>query len=565
MVDQKEIPEILELAQRATTDRNWPEACRYWDCLRSCSELGVADYLGAATALRESGRFDDAEQALAEAAERFNDDQQIALARAWLANARGDWTTAVSRWASLRERLPENPWYYAGSIHALRGAGLADQIDPLIVTAERLLSAARSRNQDVQSLLTLEIEIAKARLDWDAVRQAVRSSIARGATPSAKAYLALAQACWHLGKSDEADRAAVSALAIEPALAEAVVVRAYAATERGDGEAALACYRRLAELNPGTVRWSMKVIQLLNRLGRVKEAMSELEGVRERWPDDPMVRMFLRNYGPAATADGDSAVASQTAEEEELHTILRRAPDPAKLRRALVVPASDQDVMIGEVDGALSAVLVFTGSNDAVSMPLPLFDRYMAALNITVIYLKDFNRLRFLRGVQSLGDDYPSSLTALREKLSRLNAKRLCTIGNCDGGFAAIRYGIELGADRIVTFCTPTFSPDEALTRIEQARNFMRKRLAAQVPAEMMDLRGFLEGREYSAQIDLFYEENDPRDRAQALHLEGLPGVRLNPQPGLSNHYLLRRLALTSDDLEGWLCKLLGAESTAKG
>jgi len=566
MAGQEELSAMIDRARRATQDRNWPEACRCWDALAPYPERSASDFVGAATAFRELGHYSEAEETLKEAAERFANDRQIALARAWLANTRGDWPTALLRWESLRERFPEDPWCYVGSIHALRGAGHADRIEPLIPVLSRLLTRARQNCRDLASLLSLEIEVAKARLDWEAVRQAVQSSVAQGSKPSGRAFLALAQACWHLGSRDEADDAASRALCEDPTLSEAVVLRAWVATERGDGEAALACYRRLTELNPGTVRWSMKAIQLLNRLGRVKEAMSELEGVRQRWPNDPMVRMFLRNYGPASAGGGSGSASaaglmetgSATAEEEELRAILEKAPGASEHCRPLIVPTSDQDVLVGEVAGAQAAVLVFTGSNDAVSMPLPIFDRYMAALNITAIYLKDFNRLRFLRGVQSLGEDYPSSLAALRVRLNRLGAKRLCTIGNCDGGFAAIRYGIELCADRIVTFCTPTFSPDDSLTKIEQARNFMRKRLAAQVPAEMMDLRGFLEGREYRTRIDLFFEENDPRDRVQALHLKGLPGVRLNPQPGLSNHYLLRRLALASPDFKGMLAGLLG-------
>jgi len=196
-------------------------------------------------------------------------------------------------------------------------------------------------------------------------------------------------------------------------------------------------------------------------------------------------------------------------------------------------------------------------------MPLAIFDRYLAPLNVTAIYLKDFNRLRFLRGIQSLSNDYAGTLAALRDLLNRYAVKRLCTIGNCDGGFAAVRYGVELCAERIVAFSAPTYSPQDALTKIEQARNFMRNRLAAKVPGDMIDLKPFLESRRYRAQIALFYEEEDDRDRPQALHLKGLPGIRLHPQPGLSNHHLLRRLALSRQNFRSMLAELLGLETPA--
>ena len=93
----------------------------------------------------------------------------------------------------------------------------------------------------------------------------------------------------------------------------------------------------------------------------------------------------------------------------------------------------------------------------------------------------------------------------------------------------------------------------------------MRNRLDAKVPKDMIDLKPFLEARQHAGPIDLFYEEEDDRDRIQALHLAGLPGVRLHPQPGLSNHYLLRRLALSNEDFPGMLGKLLGVEPAVSG
>jgi tetratricopeptide (TPR) repeat protein len=513
-----------------------------------------AAYLGAGNALREAGRHDEAEFTLAQAAEQFPEHEQIAIARAWLANARRDWPTAISRWESFRVRFPDNPWGCLGHIHALRGAGRVDQVDPLLGVLDSLVAAAKL---DPPSLRRLQLEVAKARLDWAAVRQAARALLTGEATP--QAWLSLAQACWHLGDRDEADTAASQAIALDPNLADAVVVRAWVATDRGDAETALSCYRRLVELNPGTVRWSLKVIQLLNRLGFVKEALAELEDVRGRWPADPMVRMFLQNYGPAASlAAGLPEHDPNHAEQDPLRVIADKAPAMSEHRRSLIVPDPERDVLPAPVAHAQAAVLIFTGSNDAVSMPLTLFDRYLATLEITAIYLKDFRRLRFLLGIQSLGDDYPGTLSALREFLRREGVKRVCTIGNCDGGFAAIRYGVELGADRIVTFGAPTHRPQDALSRIEQARNFMHQRLAAKAPQEMMDLKPFLEGREHSSQIELFYEAEDARDRVQALHLAGLPGVTLHPQPGLSNHYLLRELALRSRDFRGMLSRLLG-------
>jgi tetratricopeptide (TPR) repeat protein len=570
---EEEISRIIESARRAIERRDWLEASRCWDAVRACSPHHAPAYIGAGEALREAGCYDEAERVLDAGAERFPDNECIAIARARLANARRDWSVALMRWEDVRARFPDNLWGCLGHIYALRGAGRPDQVRTLLAAAEAALAVARQRGLDPVAAFQVEFEIAKTRLDWPAVRQSAEKIIASEATPSARIFLGLAHACWHLGDRGLADRVALQAISADPSLAEPVLIRAWVATDRGDGETALSCYRKLVEISPGTVRWSLKLVQMLNWLGRVKEAMSEIENVRRRWPTDPMVRIFLRNYGPAsALAPGSARNQSRSAEgdpdrvdEDELKAVAGKAPGHEELRRPLLVADPARDILLAESPGAETAVLVFTAKDDAVSLPLPMFDRYLAALGLTAVYLKDFKRLRFLHGIQSLSENYAGTLAALAGVLSRLGVKRLCTIGSCDGGFAAIRYGVELCSDRILAFGATTYSPRVPLTRIEQGGNFMRNRLAANVSGDMIDLKPFLEGRSYGAQIELFYIEEDLRERSHALHLSGLRGISLHPQQGPGNHKLLRRLALLNEDFLGMLGKLLGVDPAGCG
>jgi tetratricopeptide (TPR) repeat protein len=528
-------------------------------------------YLELGNALREAGRYDEAELVFGEGADRFPYNEGIAINQAWLANVRRDWPTALSRWEAVRARFPKSPWCYLGNAEALRAVGRSDDVDTLLSTAEAVLAGAKKRGLEARAGRRAELEIARARLDWPAVRRCAENTLAIEASPSSEVVVVLAQACWHLRDLDAADRFALRALSLSPTLADAVIVRAWVATDRGDAETALSCYRTLVQINPTVVRWPLKLVQLLNRFGRVTEALSELENVRKQWPDDPIVKRFLRNYGPSAAVTPGAGIVTnwtaddnQDADQQELQALADNAPDKAQWLRPILIADPERDVIVAEVSGAQTGVLVFTGGNDGFSMPLPLFDRYLAALNLTAIYLKDFNRLRYLRGIRSLGKDYDATIVALRNLLHGLGFKRLCALGNCEGGFGAIRYGVELGADRIAAFGAPTYSPqDDPLTKLEQARNFMRNRLAASVPIEMMDLRGFLETRRTTAQIDLYYKAESTRDAIHAKHLSGLPGIRLQPQPELG-HRLVRGLGLSSEDFSGTLAKLLGIEAAGQ-
>jgi tetratricopeptide (TPR) repeat protein len=533
----------------ANAQSDWATAIPCWEQLRQCAPDDPAGYLGGATALREAGQPGAAEALLAEAAQLFPAHEPIALTYAALAEARRDWNAAAARWHSFRQAFPANPRGYLGAARAARELGETEAAESFVAQAAEAVAQAGLPASDVD---LIELDIAVFRMDWAAARGAARRVLANGGPPSRHVWLNLAQAHWHLGEPDDADHAAICALEIAPALADAVLVRALVATARGDGEAALRHYRRLAELTPRSSRWALKVVQLLNWLGHVPEAVAEVERLGKLWPRDPMVRVYQRNYGPAAglalpeaTPDDDPAETDAPyVNEAELRCLAAQAPDPARHRRPIVVVDPGLEMQVCPVAGAETVLLVFTGSNDTVAMPLPLFDSFLAAWNVSVVYLKDFRRLRFLNGIASIGGDYLATLDALRAVCDGLGVRRLCTFGNCDGGFGAIRYGVELGAARVVAFGSPTHTPPETPARLEQARNFMRRRLATLVPDEMTDLRPIVATQPGRTCIDLFYDADDARDTLHAQHLGGLPGVTLTPRPGQGRRDLLRRMAL---------------------
>ncbi len=418
-----------------------------------------------------------------------------------------------------------------------------------------------------------EPESATAGIDWSVARQSAERMIALEAAPSPQIFLRLAQACWHLKDTDAAFRAATDALVGDPTLTEAVIICAWVAAERGDVETVLSHYRTLARLNPDKVRWQLQIIMLLNRLGRVTEVIREIELARVRWPTHPMVKSVALNFGHHGRRDWQTAPSvvlprRETGaqgdpaylEEEALRVLVAKAPRDGELMRQLMVDDPERDVIVAEAGGATTAVLVFTGTNDGMSFPLVILDRYLAAMGVTAVYIKDFHRLRFLMGVRSLGEDYRGTLTALQGLVDRFGVARLCTMGNCEGGFAAIRYGAELGADRILAFAAPTHSPPESFTRLEGYRYMLRSRLRANVAEEWLDLKPFLEAGKYRLKIHLFYEEAVTRDRLHALHLADVPGVRLHPQPVSPDSRVLRQLA-SSDGFGELLGRTLGLES----
>ena len=444
------------------------------------------------------------------------------------------------------EEAPKDPHRAHALAQALVHCGDAE-------AAGAALAIARERGLDGLGALRTERRIAWLAKDWPAMREAAQRVTASAAASSAADFTALAVACRNLDDLDGASQAAAKALQRNPAQFDAAVILAQATVRQGDAAAAIASYRRLAALAPDNPRWRLQTVRFLVLSGRVMEGAAELGTALERWPEDASLRAFALISGfrtpaeipPRSAGAGRFDIAA--LREQQLRRVLDGAPQDAELRRPLVVEDKASDVLVAPMPGAAAGVLVFSAMGDSVSMPLPLLDRYLAALGVTAIYLKDFQRLFYMRGVASLGASRDDTLRALREIRDGLGLRRLCTLGTSAGGFAATRYGVELAADRLLSFCGETHSRVEDLTKLEPGIAVIRRQVGAQVPAEDLDLRRFLLSRQHQSKIAWFYPEESPHDKAHALHLAGVDGVALHPVAECDDHELLRWLALNHD------------------
>jgi len=103
-------------------------------------------------------------------------------------------------------------------------------------------------------------------------------------------------------------------------------------------------------------------------------------------------------------------------------------------------------------------------------------------------------------------------------------------------------YGVELGADCILSFGAPTYhSPNLGGAAIQ------RRLYETFLSNWELDLRAFLQSRSYTSHINLFFGERELRDRAHALYLDDLDGVTLHPVSQLNDHECLRWFALNRD------------------
>ena len=133
---------VMEQAWLAQARRDWPEAARRWDIVRARLVEEEAAYTGAARAMREQGRMDEADRLLREAIARFPDRRPPLTEHAWLAHVRHDWPAAVERWAAVRARFPDHEEAYVQGARALAEQWRHDDADALLVEGMAFLPNA---------------------------------------------------------------------------------------------------------------------------------------------------------------------------------------------------------------------------------------------------------------------------------------------------------------------------------------------------------------------------------------------------------------------------------------
>jgi tetratricopeptide (TPR) repeat protein len=109
---------MVAYARIAAARSNWPEALLRWRAAIDRYPDDPSAHVGIGQALRELLRFDEADEILQSAGDRFPKHAPVFFNFAWTATKRHDWAEALRRWALFRQRFEENDAYFRGQGYA---------------------------------------------------------------------------------------------------------------------------------------------------------------------------------------------------------------------------------------------------------------------------------------------------------------------------------------------------------------------------------------------------------------------------------------------------------------
>jgi hypothetical protein len=190
-------------------------------------------------------------------------------------------------------------------------------------------------------------------------------------------------------------------------------------------------------------------------------------------------------------------------------------------------------VQIARHLGAKRVIVVFTGVGPRFWLSLMLLHIYLRRLDAHIIYLTDFRSLLFLDGV-SVAPGYDAMLKLLQTTISDLGAESVHILAMCAGGFAGLRYGIDLKAESFLGMSVRTTLAETGTVPI--GGFFKRPELRAAAPNMMIDLKPFLAASGYPKRIMLYTGANNPVDPHHARHIADLPNVETTFIPDHTTH-----------------------------
>ncbi|MCU7374362.1 hypothetical protein PEC18_26865 [Paucibacter sp. O1-1] len=162
------------------------------------------------------------------------------------------------------------------------------------------------------------------------------------------------------------------------------------------------------------------------------------------------------------------------------------------------------------------------------------------------IHLRDTRLAWYLKGIQGLGQDLPSTLDSLRGLIDELRPARTVMLGQSMGGYGAILYGQALGVERVVAF-GPLSTMDLASALRLGDRRWMSVMQALQdqgIPGASTDLLGLLADRgaghptlrlHYGCLPDAPEHGPENLDLFHARRFQALAGTSVRLHPGAAH------------------------------
>jgi hypothetical protein len=183
-------------------------------------------------------------------------------------------------------------------------------------------------------------------------------------------------------------------------------------------------------------------------------------------------------------------------------------------------------------EGAHKAIFVFSHVYGGFAGPMrgwssmALLHRFLKQFAVNVVYLRDAKYCLHLAGIPGLGDDYTSCVTRLQALCAQRGWGETHALGVSTGGYSALRYGLDLGAQAVLSFSGPSDLTPHA-DPAKRAAQF--RQLHKTVPGMAVDLLPLYRSSTRRPRLLLCFGEGNAYDARMAQRMAEFPETELVP------------------------------------
>jgi hypothetical protein len=149
----------------------------------------------------------------------------------------------------------------------------------------------------------------------------------------------------------------------------------------------------------------------------------------------------------------------------------------------------------------------------------------------SIVYVRDPSGGLNLAGVRGLAPDYEGCVVALRALCARKGWRHVYTMGPSSGGYAALRYGLDLGARGVLSM--------SGFVHLEPPVAPVLQPFYKRAPHMAVDLLPLYRAHPSPPRVMMCYGEKHERDAASARRMAELPGTELIAAPDFDDHSTL--------------------------
>ena len=173
-------------------------------------------------------------------------------------------------------------------------------------------------------------------------------------------------------------------------------------------------------------------------------------------------------------------------------------------------------------------LIVFGGGQGFVAITPFEFLNITRDIPTKKIFLRDFAVAWYQKGLPGIAPDIDGVAAYLRDIIKKHSIRRVVTVGNSMGGYAALLFGTLIEADAVIAIAPQSFiSPWKTILALDYRwRRFLPAALRAVTNRAYLDIRNVIRDRTRKGLYRVYYSATAFHDKMHALNLRGT-GVEL--------------------------------------